>query len=383
MTVASYDLPAKVRNELRRLAAINILHYIYSHPPMKKISMETLMFQCYHGDATKGIISHIDMLLRGEGPYSALYLRETAEQQSSSSSSSCLVLKPDFHRSCKTFIAGKNINQHVMEHSSFKKSSPLVTGRCLLEQANNGLANIKKAYSIALTLLDEKGYPKQSRNTKDDVLASVLDEMYILLKGKASLEDEEEEDEGSNETPENSTRPESWLFYGYTAFVLFGPLAPNDYRIDLLNSRDSTDKKTSGRAVSQKQEAAKTARKKSIHFRDSLAMTNLRIQQRAQVLNQIEVQIIQLKIEGDAIERKIIRYEKRGESAKVAELESMVDNILEQMRALNKSFAEQVPSQPLDVLDQSSKRLCGSIPSTINVDDDSSSVLPYPDVQMS
>jgi hypothetical protein len=158
------------------------------------------MEDIYHGNEKKGIMSHVDQFVKGSRPFAELFdvvndavtdIMSTASSQSVSR----FILKGELLCTDTPYQVGRDITKEVLERTAFKKGSPLITGRTLFKLANNSLRTIRKAISIAVQLVDSEGQPKHSGTSLDDVKALVLDEMYMMMKGKCSLDDCLDDDE--------------------------------------------------------------------------------------------------------------------------------------------------------------------------------------------
>jgi hypothetical protein len=66
-------LPAKQRNELWPTVALKILVQVFRKGKMRKSMQNEMIYQFYHGDATAGIPSRVNMLVHGEDIYADLY----------------------------------------------------------------------------------------------------------------------------------------------------------------------------------------------------------------------------------------------------------------------------------------------------------------------
>jgi hypothetical protein len=154
----------------------------------------------------------------------------------------------------------------MLERKSFTQEE-FITGRTLFDLAKGCLKNIKKAMSVIVSKI-KHGKPVNSGQTMEDVYKEVLDEMYKLLKGKPSLQEENpdssDHDEDEQAKPASSDRPHDWVFNGWMAFLLFGPTAPARQQLNLTTmgdpptvSEDGTkkDKKQFGREAHRNQEA--------------------------------------------------------------------------------------------------------------------------------
>mmetsp|Transcript_17900 Transcript_17900/g.48651 ORF Transcript_17900/g.48651 Transcript_17900/m.48651 type:complete len:117 (+) Transcript_17900:482-832(+) len=61
----SFSMPAKIRDEFPRTAAVYCLSIVFSKTGMKQYEQQELMYKCYHGDATK--VSQKSELANGKG----------------------------------------------------------------------------------------------------------------------------------------------------------------------------------------------------------------------------------------------------------------------------------------------------------------------------
>jgi hypothetical protein len=347
------DISASLRNELRRLSSLKILAYLYTKPSMKKGEQEELMKNCFHGNREKGIASHLMMLVRGEGEYADLYDRTinvVTDPHAPASSVNSLVLKPELHRSDKTIIAGRHISEQTLQKTSFKSTAPLISGRNLLSAGNEALRTVKKAISIAKPLLNEDGSPKDSGTTHADIIRTVLDEMYATLSGRRSIDDEAEDDandEAADEAEDGRQRPNDWFFNGWFAFLLFGPMAPPNKRLDLFltgNPANDGNHKSSGRSAFRQRDAEDKEKERSqggssdrggLTMRDRISLANLDLQKLAQAQSKKEAKIIALKLQSEMLSRQIERAEKRGDQEKVESLEEQETSLYEEMARLS------------------------------------------------
>jgi hypothetical protein len=115
-------IPANVRNELRRVLAVKCLSYIFACEKMKVKDQQHLVEERYHGEESKRVILHKDLLCKGQGVYAYLY-EEREDQVTGSPSSSTgegkLQLKTLFTRSHVPYLAGEHVTCEVMERVSF------------------------------------------------------------------------------------------------------------------------------------------------------------------------------------------------------------------------------------------------------------------------
>jgi hypothetical protein len=311
-SLAKCRLPAELRNEIRRTAALKGLAYVYSRKTMSQKDIISILFDCYHGNDKKGIASQVEQIVAASPPFNILYdksLQPIVSDSVSLSSSSTsqyirYTLKKDLTLTDTPYQAGREITRDVLEKVSFKTNSAILTGRTILKLGNGCLRTIKKAIAIALPLVDSEGNPVHSGTTIEDVKEKVLNEMYAQLKGKSSFDDEVEilttggDDDGEAVTSSDGKRPAGWYFHGWMAFLLYGPLAPVCQRIPLLEVGDSKgdNGKNSGRAAQRKVGAKdKTTERKNdtdgdrgMTLAQRLGVANLKLRQHEQKMTSKE-----------------------------------------------------------------------------------------------
>ena len=57
---------AALLKELRRTCVLMVLSYIYTLNKIHKKEQERNMYECFHGDSTKNVVSYLHMLLTGD-----------------------------------------------------------------------------------------------------------------------------------------------------------------------------------------------------------------------------------------------------------------------------------------------------------------------------
>jgi hypothetical protein len=255
------------------------------------------MEQMYHGDKASGTASHKDMLVKGEGTcyfvvftyvidnalttsyccyvipgiYSHLYdtvpadiITNPNEQRRSSHQK---VLKQIFLLDTKkpNIVAGTHITVAVLEKKNFT-GVDFVTGRALFDTAKSTTRNLKKLMSLTLPKLNKSGTPSESGHSHDDIYKQVLDEMFVLLKGRETVDDMDGDDDCSEKEDEEEEptkkgkRPVNWTPQGWMAYLLFGPTAPASQRLNLTTLgdppvADGESKKKYGREQNRKNQA--------------------------------------------------------------------------------------------------------------------------------
>jgi hypothetical protein len=136
-----------------------------------------MIYQFYHGDAAAGIPSRVNMLVHGEDIYVDLYdtkVDVVTDDDDDRPTPTKRCLKREYHHSNRNFIAGSDITVLALERNVFTKNSTLVTGQTLWSSGNGAHANVKKAFSHALTLIKQDGSPKESGDKRPDLEKKVL-----------------------------------------------------------------------------------------------------------------------------------------------------------------------------------------------------------------
>ena len=234
------DIPAKVRDELRRVITVNAYGLIWTKKGMKLAEQELDIFKSFHGDATEERASHKVMLCSAQGkqerelnkymftravhyeipdrmkclcclkkiffvcfcpgPYEKLYDKipiTNNDPTSKSVQKYYFTLKPVFLGQVSTarwktppsYVAGDHINVGVLERSvKDKPESPFVSSRSLFNSARNCLANIREMIAV-VSYWTKEGMPKKSGENWDIVLDRVLDHMWKHNEGKEQAKD--------------------------------------------------------------------------------------------------------------------------------------------------------------------------------------------------
>eukprot|EP00978_Attheya_sp_CCMP212_P037445 scaffold176427_cov44-Attheya_sp.AAC.3 len=225
------------------------------------------LYNFFHGIGAR-------LLVDGKGAYSELYLRmsrhvrTTADKEGLTFKNKRLLLKGLFSRLFETpiFGGGENISVDVLTANNSHPSSlnnndsdnndkrTLISGTTLYKMGEQGVHNVKKAISIAQSVLHRNevdGHPERNElkhgNNFENLCETVLDQMFDLLEENSDDHDSDEEedddgmardehenesisssDDGYDKKETNKVRPLDWMFPGYMAFVLFSPFAPNE-----------------------------------------------------------------------------------------------------------------------------------------------------------
>ena len=189
---------APIRDELRRVIALYCMDIIFKKDSMKVAAMRTMMFDLFHGNASKDIISHVQLLCTADDVFADLFEERhdnAVNRQNQKDGVPPKQLKTIYARVEQPYILGRHITVDLLSTVSFN-SSTLASGRMLLNAAKETLKTIKKACAELKQLVNEDGTPKKSGETVEDVVNQLLDIMFHALKGKKQLV---EEDDGTEE----------------------------------------------------------------------------------------------------------------------------------------------------------------------------------------
>ena len=267
-------LPFHIRSELRMLCAMKGYSSMKGGKGKTLMQQHDALFAYYHGKAPSRP-SQIKLLCSGGYGFEDLY--DSKQKMATSKSDNTvtteeLILKKELHRDpVRTFRATKEINAIDLE-KKLQSGALLVTGRTLLALAKKGNKFYKRALSFALQKWDiDKGAPKESGATLDDVLLFVRQGMYNFLNKTKDDSDDDDElddantddtarkipldandasptkvtldketDDGSGSSDDSVVEvPEDFIFPGYMAFRQWGPFAAPEDRLLLFESKDA------------------------------------------------------------------------------------------------------------------------------------------------
>ncbi len=127
--------------------------------------------------------SEVNLFCTAQGAYEDMYEEDDTL--------GCKVLLAKYHRSPATLRLGADINQTVIERKTFK-SAELASGRNLHDQTKVTLKNFRKAKSFSEKYLDEGGLPKLSGQSVEQVVDSILQDMWDHEKNAKNKEMEED-----------------------------------------------------------------------------------------------------------------------------------------------------------------------------------------------
>ena len=320
--------PSVVIKELQRLGAFMAGVIIYKEKTKLGSTRESRYRDLFHG-VGRDDVSIVDQIIAGKGVFAGLYDKEDLNNNVASnagrSEGTQLVLKPSVSRDLKRRLTvGEEITKALIQQLS-KTGKALVTGRTLKKQDDAVIRNGKKALSIALKYLDKKSELEPSGQKMEDYETHILDQMYLLLDGKFDLTGPEESNNDDDDDDDNGVgsnnevrvggilqgRPENWIFHGYYAFLLCGPMAAPEYRADIWAVKDvkpvpGEGKKGDGRSAQRKKEmdekkkeriTASPARKRGPTMETRTNIAFLAQQQNASFEREIEREFLLLNAE--------------------------------------------------------------------------------------
>jgi hypothetical protein len=123
-----------------------------------------VIFQCldesYHGSIEKGYVAQIDQIIGDLSPFDDLCIKSTDVITSSAATAigngTTLVLKQELSRQEQTITAGRNITKGILERTSFKEDSVLISGRTLYLMGKGCLCTIQKALACLANQQESK-----------------------------------------------------------------------------------------------------------------------------------------------------------------------------------------------------------------------------------
>ncbi|KAG7361458.1 hypothetical protein IV203_036559 [Nitzschia inconspicua] len=200
-----------------------------------------------------------------------------------------LTLKQYLHCTEETIIVSTNakdqgINAAVL-CSKGTSNRAVLTARRIWDLANQVEQNWKKALAI-VQMSDYKDGNLPSGKTYEDYLLFVREAMYKEAKTKEAVDivddddyddDYEEEEEEELHVDPAANMPENWIFPGYMAFALYGPIMPpgsdSNFKVEALFATGDSEGK--GEKDGRRSVASRTvqASEDSVVTRSSASVT--------------------------------------------------------------------------------------------------------------
>ena len=139
------SLPSAVHKEVQRTIALRCLKSIKTKNLTDKKKEEEL-HKIFHGKGE--IASQVDLFIDGTNEYGRLHKFEDVHNTGSSTISDWeRVLDRNIHRHDKDIVFGGNLTADLIKRTALSKQDKM-TGRTLLNYANNSLRESKKIYSL-------------------------------------------------------------------------------------------------------------------------------------------------------------------------------------------------------------------------------------------
>mmetsp|Transcript_8139 Transcript_8139/g.10341 ORF Transcript_8139/g.10341 Transcript_8139/m.10341 type:complete len:445 (-) Transcript_8139:187-1521(-) len=285
-------LPRAIRKEVKMAVCLKALSQMKEGGSKNLTAQYEEMHKFFHGKEPT-FPSQLKLFCEASLAYRDFYESKFAvltSKESSNDDAETLILKPSLTLNNYVYYRAKiDIKHNSLEKKSLS-GKQLIAGRALLALAKEGEKNFRKANAFAEEKWDvKKREPKESGNTIDDVVKHVRHQMYKFLNsGKPSIDEAEMEQEeefclknaatddtdnlemndnetggiagGGNEidgiqagnNDAENVVPETYIFPGFMAFMVWGPFAePND-QLSLFMTSDRNYGGGKGRAEKRK-----------------------------------------------------------------------------------------------------------------------------------
>ena len=255
------------------------------------------------------------------------------------------MLKPELTRdTMRNYYSDVDITYTDLDEKN-RTGSLLITGHNLLDMAIRGAKNYKKALAFCAEKYDmDKTEVKHLGDTVDDVIEHVRIQMYKLLvkKGKTDEFDVDSEgdeigDKDDSESKENDNEEESsgdkstesdvlevipsdYIFPSFIVFVIWGPFAQPDNRLEILLIDDKDKSKKEGTWAQQRINKAKkkqndsasdTATERGFSTDQRIEIEHLNVSKQFIRDRQRELSIVGFSIEESALAIQLESAERR------------------------------------------------------------------------
>ena len=187
------DFPATLIKNIRAVAAVTCYDILLLQDSMKQDDQWRFIFNCFHGNEDRNIMSQIQSLLSGFGTYSSLYNKENPVQVTDRDTQSAdavyadvddyvLVLKDCFSED-QRYIAGRNFTIDSLSSPTKKRMNEKITGRNIYDLAMSTIKNVKKAMAIADEWLQDGKIP--SGACWEDLCQHIISETHLISSKKS------------------------------------------------------------------------------------------------------------------------------------------------------------------------------------------------------
>jgi hypothetical protein len=259
-------LPSAIRKEAQRTVAFAITDTIFElGDSAQKGFLHKKIYDAFHGTEANSV-SMAMMFLSGKGQFEGLFVSESLKSNATgndtNSTGSDLTIPSMYsRREDLTMKMGTTITVADLQKATKRKDSNLITGLTLWNMASDSHKSCKKALAIALKYL-HRGTELPSGTTLEDFINHILAEMYlqsIAVPQDAGYND----DSDDKSTTAGKERPKDWFFPGFWAFMLFGPLANEDYKSPLFLLGDLTGIHKSRKSTRDKKKVVQDNKRKT------------------------------------------------------------------------------------------------------------------------
>lgn len=215
----------KVFKQVQLLICFVCNECVFRRGTMKQKELEILMEDMFAESKKINQINHADLFVVGHGRFEKCF--NVGDDNS-------LIIHPELTQEPhQVFIVKKDeeegyneknvITVQMLRRKTLKSSEPLSRSN-IRSNAVKALKFCKLAMTAGKKYLDSNGNLPSGFN-RQDYFDKVLDEMY---KQHLNTKAEEIADGKEREKLRSQTRKPGWVFDGFMAFVMFGPLARDD-----------------------------------------------------------------------------------------------------------------------------------------------------------
>ena len=116
-------LPATLREELRRCIALKGMDVLYKKSSMKVCEQRSFMYDAFHGNRSRGVISMVHQLCAGAEEFAELFEDRTDQVLNRGDEGNTKQLKTKFSRAEKSYLLGKHIDVKSMSETNYKNKT--------------------------------------------------------------------------------------------------------------------------------------------------------------------------------------------------------------------------------------------------------------------
>jgi hypothetical protein len=228
---------AKVLKECQATISYVCYELVMQEGSMTDAQQCTTVQNLYRGTDNPNIIKQSTAFIEGSGNYSSMYDVDETTGLKQIRSELTQETTSIFYVAMYEGDVDENKKKRTITLSLLNAKAPgstePISGRTIRENGMKVLANCRLAVSFGKQFFDSSGNLPSGKN-HTDFYNYVLDEMHTKIVLEKKIKEKKITDAREREVILSTKRPTNWTFQGWMSFVLFGPLAREEFLMSEL-----------------------------------------------------------------------------------------------------------------------------------------------------